>query len=276
MRIDSHVHFWRYRPREYAWIDDSMSVLRRDFLPEDARREMEDAEIDGCIAVQARQTLEETGWLLDLADAHPFIAGVIGWVDLTAGDAAAQLKRFSDRRKFAGVRHILQGESDDRFMLRPDFCRGLALLQDFDLTYDLLIYPRHLPFATQLVSQFPRQRFVLDHLAKPAIRSGALDEWERDLRRLSSLPNVCAKVSGLVTEAEWTSWTIDQIRPCLDIAFDCFGVDRIVAGSDWPVCTLAAGYRRVIAMIDDYVAERSRVDRDAVMGGNALRLWKLH
>ena len=254
-----------------------MHILRRDFLPEDAHAEMEKAAVDHCIAVQARQTLEETQWLLDLADTHSFIAGVIGWVDLTAADAADRLKQFSNRRKFAGVRHVLQSESDDRFMLRPDFCRGIGLLQDFDLTYDLLIYPRHLPFATQLVSTFPRQRFVLDHMAKPPIRgdSGAMDDWERQLRTLSSLPNVCAKLSGLVTEAVWTSWAADQIRSCLDIAFDCFGPYRLVAGSDWPVCTLAAGYSRVIAIIADYVAQRPQVEQDAVLGSNALRFWKL-
>jgi L-fuconolactonase len=276
MRIDSHLHFWRYDPGEYGWIDDSMAPLRRDFLPSDALGEMVRAGIDAGVAVQARQTLEETEWLLDLADAHPFIAGVVGWVDLRADDVAGQLERFSDRRKLVGVRHIVQGESDDRFMLRPDFCRGIALLENLNLTYDILIYPKHLPAAAELVSRFPRVCFILDHLAKPGIRAGAMEEWEQGLRRLAAFPNVFAKLSGLVTEADWTSWTSDHIEPYLDVAFDCFGADRLLAGSDWPVCTLAAPYERTIASIDEYVAARSLVEQEAVMGGNALRCWSLH
>ena len=237
---------------------------------------MELARIDGCIAVQARQTLEETRWLLELADAHPFITGVVGWVDLQADDAQGQLERFASHRKLVGVRHIVQSEADDRFMLRPDFCRGIALLEHLDLAYDILIYPRQLPSAAELVSRFSRQRFVLDHLAKPGIRAGALEEWERGLRQLAAFPNVFAKLSGLVTEADWTAWTVDQITPCLDVAFDCFGADRLLAGSDWPVCTLAADYRRTIAIIDTYLDGRSPYEREAVMGGNAARCWNLH
>ena len=171
MKIDSHQHFWRYTAAEYGWIDDSMSALRRDFLPSEFRREMERASVDGCIAVQARQTLGETEWLLELADANPFVAGVIGWIDLQADAAAEQLSRFAAHPKLVGVRHIVQDEPDDRFMLRPAFCRGISLLESRDLTYDILIYPRHLPAAAELVARFGRQRFVLDHLAKPDIRA---------------------------------------------------------------------------------------------------------
>jgi L-fuconolactonase len=276
VRIDSHQHFWRYTPAEYAWIDDSLAALRRDFLPSDLRREMEVAAVDACVAVQARQTLEETRWLLELAGTHPFVAGVIGWIDLQADDAAGQLELFVDHPKLLGLRHIVQGEPDDRFMLRPAFCRGVSLLEDRDLTYDILIYPKHLPVAAELVSRFPRQRFVLDHLAKPQIRSREIRDWEKGIRALAAFPNVFCKLSGLVTEADWTRWTPDDIRPYLDVAFNCFGARRLLAGSDWPVCTVAADYRRTIALVDDYMNERPAAERDAVMGENAARLWRLH
>ncbi len=276
MRIDSHQHFWRHTAAEYPWIDDSMGALRRDFLPADARLEMDRASVDACVAVQARQTLDETRWLLELADANPFIAGVIGWVDLQADDASEQLEQFVDHPKFVGVRHIVQAESDDRFMLRPGFCRGISLLEDRDLTYDILIYPKHLPAAAELVSRFRRQRFVLDHLAKPDIRAGDMREWEKGIRELAAYPFVFCKLSGLVTEADWTRWTPDDLRPYLDVAFDCFGAHRLLAGSDWPVCTVAADYARTVAVIDDYMAERPPAERASVMGDNAVRLWGLH
>jgi L-fuconolactonase len=275
VRVDAHIHFWRYTADEYRWIDEPMAGLRRDFLPADLRGEMDDAGVDVSVAVQARQTLEETRWLLELARMHPFVAGVIGWVDLQAEDAVDQLDAFADQRKLVGVRHIVQGEPDDRFMLRPSFCRGIALLEDRELTYDVLIYPRHLGVAADLVARFTRQRFVLDHLAKPNIRAGEIREWEKGMRELAAFPLVFCKLSGLVTEADWARWTPADIRPYMDVAFDCFGADRLLAGSDWPVCTVAAGYRRAIALIDGYMADRPLAERDAVMGGNAARLWRL-
>jgi L-fuconolactonase len=276
MRLDAHQHFWRYSAAEYGWIDGSMAALRRDFLPVDARREMDLAGIDACVAVQARQTLEETRWLLGLADTHPFVAGVIGWIDLQAVDAAEQLDSFVGHAKLVGVRHIVQDESDDRFMLRPAFCHGISLLHDRDLTYDILIYPRQLPAAAELVARFPRQRFVLDHLAKPDIRSRKIQEWEKAIRALAAFPLVFCKASGLVTEAEWANWTPSDIRPYLDVVYDCFGPHRLLAGSDWPVCTVAADYQRTIALIDDYMKDKPHVEQEAVMGGNAARLWRLH
>jgi L-fuconolactonase len=275
LRIDSHQHFWRYDAAEYEWIDDSMPGLRRDFLPKDLQREMARARFDACIAVQARQTLEETRWLLSLADAHPFIAGVVGWVDLQADDARAQLERFAGHPKLVGIRHIVQSEPDDRFLLRPEFCRGISLLHEFGLAYDILIYSRHLPAAAEFVARFDRQRFVLDHLAKPPIRSGEIDAWARDLHRLAAFPNVMAKLSGLVTEADRKAWTPEHIRPYLDVAFDCFGADRLMVGSDWPVCTVAADYAATIGIVADYVSRLSRDERDAVLGGNAQRFWNL-
>ena len=253
-----------------------MASLRRDFLPADARREMERASVDACVAVQARQTLEETDWLLALADANPFVVAVIGWVDLQADDAADQLARLATKPKLVGIRHVVQSEPDDRFMLRPAFCRGIASLEGFGLTYDILIYPKHLRVAADLVARFDRQPFVLDHLAKPDIRGGEIREWERGVRELAKFPLVYCKLSGLVTEADWKRWTPDEIRPYLDIAFDCFGPRRLLGGSDWPVCTVAADYARTIALLDDYMASKPLTERDAVMGGNAARLWRLH
>jgi L-fuconolactonase len=273
--IDAHQHFWTYQAVEYGWIDDSMAALRRDFLPADAKREMTRAGVDRCVAVQARQSIEETQWLLSLADTHPHIAGVVGWFDLQSADVRAKLDRLAAHPKLVGVRHIVQSEADDRFLLRPAFCRGIAQLEAFNLAYDLLIYPRHLPVASEFVSQFARQRFVLDHLAKPNIRGGERHEWERDLRRLASHPNVYAKLSGLVTEADWVHWMPAQIRPYLDVAFDCFGAERLMIGSDWPVCTAAADYARTMAVVTDYVCALGSADRDAVLGDNAQRFWSL-
>jgi len=274
-RIDAHQHFWRYTPADYPWIDDAMAGLRRDCLPDEAQREMAGAGVDACVAVQARQTLEETRGLLALAAAYPAIVGVVGWIDLQAPDARRQLDLFADDPKLVGIRHIVQSEPDDRFMLRPAFCDGIALLEEFGLAYDILIYPRHLPAATELAERFAGQRFVLDHLGKPDIRRGELRAWERDIRALAACANVSAKLSGLVTEADWGAWTARDIRPYLDVAFDCFGAERLMIGSDWPVCTVAADYARVMAVISDYLADRPAQQRDAVLGGNAQRFYNL-
>lgn len=275
MRIDSHQHFWRYDPREYDWIDERMGVLKRDFLPQQLRPELEKAGFDACVAVQARQTLEETRWLLELADRHAFIVGVVGWVDLRAHDVAGQLERFAERRKLVGIRHVVQGEPDDRFLLRPDFCRGIEVLQTRSLAYDILIYPRHLKTATEFAQRFPGMRFVLDHLAKPDIKGGDIGAWARDLRGLAGLPHVSCKLSGLVTEADWQHWTPEQIRPCLEAAFDCFGPERLLIGSDWPVCTLASDYAGTMGVVLDYLERRLPAERDGILGGNAARFWKL-
>jgi len=275
IRIDAHQHFWRYTAAEYGWIDDSMAPLRRDYLPPDLRHEMARAGFDACVAVQARSTIEETRWLLALAHAHPFIAGVVGWIDLQSAGARAQLAALADEVKLVGIRHIVQAERDDRVMLGPAFCAGIALLEEFGLAYDILIYSRHLTMAAELADRFPAQRFVLDHLAKPHVRSRAIEAWEKDLRELALRPNVWAKVSGLVTEADWNTWTAAALRPYLDVAFDCFGAERLMIGSDWPVCTIAGDYARTMRVVVDYVADRPAHERDAVLGGNAQRFWNL-
>jgi L-fuconolactonase len=273
MIVDAHQHFWHYNPREYDWIDERMHALKRDFMPDDLLPHMEQAGVDATIAVQTRQTTEETDWLLRLAGAHPFIAGVVGWIDLRADDVEASVAQLRDQPRLAGIRHIVQSEPDDRFLLDPAFGRGIAALGRAGLPYDVLIYPRHLPVAAEFVSRFPAQTFVLDHLAKPEIRTGAIDDWTRDLRRLAGAPNVWCKLSGLVTEADWQAWTPEQIHPYLDVAFDCFGAERLIAGSDWPVCTVAADYSRTMAVVRDYLGAFTSREREAVLGGNARSVY---
>jgi len=275
MRIDSHQHFWRYSPDEYGWIDDSMAALRRDFLPGVLKLELESGGFQGSVAVQARQSLEETRWLLELAQRSSSILGVVGWVDLRSPEVRSQLKGFAGNPKLVGVRHIVQAEPDDRFLVQPEFLRGISVLEEFDLAYDILIYARHLPVAAEFVARFPRQRFVLDHLAKPPIKSGAIDSWAQGIRRMAAFPNVFCKLSGLVTEADWQRWEPEQIEPYLDVAFESFGPDRLMIGSDWPVCLVAASYARAIQVVESYVLRSNPEWGDGVLGGNARRFYRL-
>jgi len=275
MRIDAHQHFWRYTPDEYGWIDDSMSQLRRDFLPSDLQPELERAGFDGCIAVQARQTIEETRWLLELAANSQFILGVIGWADLQSDNVRTHLKEFSLNPKLLGVRHAVQGEPDDSFMLRAEFQRGVATLEEFGLTYDILIYPRHLPVAAEFVKRFPQLRFVLDHLAKPFIKRGEIEPWRSNLRRLADFSNVYCKLSGMVTEADWQAWTAEQIAPYLKTALECFGAERLMIRSDWPVCTVAGSYARTMNLVIEFFKGYPDAQRDAVLGGTAAKFWRL-
>jgi L-fuconolactonase len=274
MRIDAHQHFWIYNAREYAWLDETMASLRRDFLPSEFEPLLQKGEFQGSVVVQVRQTLEETRWMLELAERHPFILGVVGWVDLRSARLRADLESFTNAPKLVGIRHIVQAEPDD-FLLQPDFLRGISLLEEFDFAYDLLIYSKHLPAAAEFVSRFPRQRFVLDHLAKPPIKSGAVDEWARGIRDLAAFPNLYAKVSGLVTEADWQAWKAEDFRPYLDVAFESFGPDRLMIGSDWPVCTVAAPYETTVNLVKDYLGKYSPEEREAVLGGNAAKFWRL-
>jgi len=275
MRIDAHQHFWRYNADEYGWIDDSMASLRRDFLPADLKAELEGAGFNGAIAVQARQTLEETRWLLERAASSSHVLGVVGWVDLRSPNVRSQLAEFAGKPKFLGVRHIVQSEPDDRFLLQPEFLRGIAALEEFDLSYDILIYPRHLPGAAEFVKRFPRQRFVLDHLAKPLIKSGSLQPWQSGIRELAQNTNVFCKLSGLVTEADWKNWKSSDFDTYLDIALESFGRDRLMIGSDWPVCTVAGSYSQVMGIVVEYLGKYREDVRVAIVGENAATCWKL-
>ncbi len=271
--IDAHQHYWHYDKHAYGWIDDAMAAIRRDFLPPHAKAEMDRAGVSASIAVQARQTLEETRWLLDLAGEHPFIRGVVGWIDLR-GDVDAQLAGFSSDRALVGLRHIVQAEPDG-FLEDAAFRAGLARLEPAGLAYDILVHARQLPQAISLVRRFPRQRFVLDHLGKPDVRGGGFEAWQRHLRDVAAVPGVCCKLSGLVTEADWQTWTPGQLRPYLDAALDAFGPDRIMIGSDWPVCLVAAPYAEVIDLVRDAMSEYAAAERERMLGGTAIDFWNL-
>jgi L-fuconolactonase len=273
--IDSHQHFWKYSAVEYGWIDESMAALRRDFLPGDAHAVMAPAGVAGTIAVQARQTGAETAWLIELAAGDPFIRGVVGWLDLAAADVERQLERAAQEPCLVGLRHVVQAEAEG-FLDRPAFRRGVAALERYDFVYDILIYARQMREATRFAAAFPRQRFVLDHLGKPDIRGGGFDAWRRDLCALAALPQVWCKLSGLVTEADWRTWSAGQLRPYLDAALEAFGPSRVMFGSDWPVCTVAASYAQVVSLVRDAVSEYSANEQAQILGKTAEQayLWK--
>jgi L-fuconolactonase len=275
MSIDSHQHFWRYDPGQHGWIDETMGVLKRDFLPEQLASELDANKMDASIAVQADQSEQETLFLLDLAKRSRRIAGVVGWVDLVSPRLDDRLKFFSQFEKLRGVRHVAQSEPDDRFLVRPDFTRGISRLQKFGFTYDILIYPKQLPAAIELVAKFPKQRFVLDHLAKPEIKTKNIAAWATLMGSMGRNPNVYCKLSGLVTEADWRCWSPANFDPLLDVVFEAFGVDRLMFGSDWPVCLLAASYKQVKDIIADFVERKAPKAKEKIFGANAVRFYDL-
>jgi len=273
MRLDAHQHFWRYNPREHVWMTAAMDALRRDFLPDDLEPLLQQAEVDGTIAVQARQNVRETAWLLSVADATSFVKGVVGWVDLRSPRAEEQLEFYGRHAALRGIRHVVHDEPDDQFIVGPDFLRGLGLLGEFNLTYDLLLFPRHLPYACEVAERFPHQTFILDHIAKPPINDRTLTPWDRDIERLAAYPNVYCKVSGLVTEAAWGRWTPQDFAPYLDCVFACFGPRRVMFGSDWPVCTLSADYTTVRRLVTDYIQRFLPEVREDILGHTAARCY---
>jgi L-fuconolactonase len=275
MKIDSHQHFWRYDAARDAWITDSMAVLKRDFLPDDLAEELKANGIDASIAVQADPSENDTTFLLELAEKHQRIAGVVGWVDLLSTRVAERLEYFSRFPKLRGFRHIAQAEPDDRFLAREQFVKGVAQLCAFGFAYDILIYPRQLPAAIDLVKRLPEQRFVIDHMAKPEVKSAKTSPWAAQMREISQNKNVSCKISGLVTEADWKHWKADDFKPYLDAVFGAFGADRLMFGSDWPVCLLAATYGQVKQLIEHYVKVFSQSDQDKIFGGNAARFYGL-
>jgi L-fuconolactonase len=275
MNIDAHQHFWRFDPRRDTWIGSEMSVLKQDFLPQDLLPLLAANGMEASIAVQADQSERETEFLLDCAARHPEIAGVVGWIDLRAPNVRERLAYFSRFEKLRGVRHIVQSEPDDRFLLREDFCRGIRCLREFRLTYDVLIYPKQLAAASEFVARFPDQPFVIDHLAKPDVRTKDLTNWSSCVRAIAACPNVSCKLSGLVTECDWRNWTPADCKPCLDLVFDAFGIERLMFGSDWPVCLLAGSYAQVKSLITDYTSGLAQADREKIFGLNAARIYGL-
>ena len=274
MRIDSHQHFWKFDPVRHAWIDSSMQNIAKDFLPKDLKPLLETNLMDGCIAVQADQSETETQFLLGLAEENSFIKGVVGWVDLSAEDLSQRLEVFSKNPLFKGVRHVLQAEKEG-FMLKDQFLRGISELKNFNLTYDILIYPNQLEEARLLIEKNPDQPFVLDHLAKPYIKQQKIKNWASDIKELAKYKNVYCKLSGMVTEADWNHWQFENFKKYLSVAFDTFGSDRLMFGSDWPVCLLAGSYEHVVKIIDLFIENLEQEEKNNIMGGNACNFYNL-
>lgn len=274
MKIDAHQHFWQFDPVRDAWIDDAMSVIRRDFLPEDLQPLLTANGIDGCVAVQADQSETETEFLLDLAAKNEHIKGVVGWVDLRKKNVKERLAHYAKNQLFKGVRHIAQGEADD-FLLRPDVQHGIGFLAHYDLTYDILVFARQLPAVIELVKAFPQQKFVLDHLAKPQISQGLDKEWQGHIAALVEYPNVFCKLSGMVTETDNFKWKKSDFTPFLDVIFTSFGTDRVMYGSDWPVCLLAADYGKQLNILQEYISDFPEFEQSKIMGGNAASFYNL-
>ncbi len=275
MRIDAHQHFWQYNQEEYGWISYDMNCLKRDFLPDDLSKILQKNDVEGSIAVQARQTLAETQWLVELADSNDMIKGVVGWVDLCSRDLERQLEWFSQHPKLKGVRHVLHDEPDDRFMLRRDFLKGIGMLKNYGLKYDILIFEKHLPHTIEMVKKFPDQSFVVDHIGKPRIKDQVFSPWRENVQILSGLPNIYCKLSGMITEADWNNWTYDDIIPYMDICLDAFGPDRLMIGSDWPVCTAAGEYSDVIAIVRRFISDLSDQEQDQILGTTCSSFYNI-
>lgn len=276
-RIDAHQHLWRYTPAEYGWIDEPMAALRRDFGADDLKLAMDAAGIAGAVAVQARQTLEETRWLLDLAEKNDFIRGVVGWAPIAGEEFPECMEEFDGRDKLKGLRHVIQGERDENYILRADFNSGITAMQGSGLVYDILIFERHLPQTVDFVDEHPKQIFVVDHVAKPLIAAGKLEPWATHMRELARREHVFCKVSGLVTEADWVGKTVslDTLRPYLDVVVEAFGPERLMAGSDWPVCLVGTEYGAWFRMLEEYFKGFSEGEREAVFGETASWVYGL-
>jgi len=275
MIIDSHHHFWKYDPIEYDWIDDSMKVIRKDFLPESLELTIREAGVDGVISVQARQSVEETSWLLEMARQNKFIKGVVGWLPLINDDIEVELEKYSGNKLLKGLRHVIQGEPDPKFMLRKDFNSGVSLLKKYSMAYDILIVERQLPNMIRFVDQHPDQVFVLDHIAKPLIAKHELSLWKENIQELARRENVSCKISGMVTEADFNSWTPQQLQPYFVVVLEAFGADRLLFGSDWPVCLVATSYKNWMDLVQKSISELSKIEQAQIMGENAIRLYQL-
>ncbi|MHB8208007.1 amidohydrolase family protein [Mucilaginibacter sp.] len=275
LRIDSHQHFWKYDPVRYDWIDDSMSVIQKDFLPQDLAPILKANNFNGCITVQSDQSEQENEFQLANANQHGFIKGVVGWVDLQSPKIEERLDYYQQFEKLKGFRHILQGEPQRDFMLRPDFLKGISLLKKYGYTYDILILPDQLEYTAEFVAQFPDQRFVIDHIAKPNIKKKELKEWEKGIRAIAAFENVYCKVSGMVTEDDWHNWQPADFNNYLEVVTNSFGTKRLMYGSDWPVCKIAADYEQVVDIVKGYFLAFSQTEQQAFFGGNAIEFYNI-
>lgn len=276
-RIDAHQHCWQFDPVRDSWItEDEMSAIRHDFMPVDLKPLLDRNQLDGSVLVQTCQDESDNDFMLKLAEENSFIKGVVGWVDLRADDVEERLKYYKDNfPKLKGFRHVLQGEPDERYMLRDDFKQGISLLNKYGFTYDILIYPIHVKYASKLVAEYPEQKFVVDHLAKPYIKRGEIEPWKSDMEELALYQNVCCKVSGFLTEADWHNWRTDDFTPYLDVVFNAFGTNRVMYGSDWPVCVVAGGYNRAFEILQLYLSKFRPEEQELFFGGNAAKFYNL-
>ncbi len=274
LTIDAHQHFWKYHPDRHAWIDDAMKVIRQNFMPEELQPILQENNIDGCVSVQADQTEAETDFLTALAKDNTFIKGIVGWVDLKAANIVDRLAHYNQFSIIKGFRHIMQGQAEG-FMLQHDFLNGIRALKEFGYTYDILIYADQLQEAIELVKKNPDQLFVIDHLAKPTIKAGLIDNWRRDMQTIAKYENVYCKLSGMVTEADYENWKPDELTPYLEVVTNAFGTNKIMFGSDWPVCLVAASYKRTIDVVKDYFKTFSKEEQEKIFGQNAIRFYQL-
>src|SRR5690606_25470987 len=275
MIIDSHQHFWQYEPAKHAWIDDAMAIIRKDFEPSDLATVYKEHGVDGCVAVQADQTIAETDFLLKLSDEHDFIKGVVGWIDLRDANLQNQLEAYQSKQKLKGFRHVVQGEADPNFLLRPNFLSGISLLEKYNYTYDILIFPHQLGATLEFVKRFPNQKFIIDHIAKPYIKDGFFDGWAVLMREIGKQKNVFCKVSGMITEADYNLWTPEQIEPYMQLVLEAFGPERLLFGSDWPVCLVAGNYQQVKSLVTDFISKLSESEQKQITGMNAMKFYNL-
>jgi L-fuconolactonase len=275
MIIDTHQHFWEYEPEKHAWLDDNMKKIRRDFLPEELDSVYKKNKIDGCIAVQADQTEEENRFLVNLSEKNDFIKGIIGWVDFRSEDISDRLQQYSRLPKMKGFRHIVQGEPDPNFILGKKFFNGISALEKHDFVYEILVFPYQLGAVLEFVKKFPNQKFVIDHLAKPYIKNGYFDGWAILMQEIAKCENVYCKISGMVTEADYSNWSYEQLQPYMDWVFEHFGAERLMFGSDWPVCLVAAEYEKVKNIAATYVEKLSTAEQDQFWWRSASEFYSL-
>ena len=273
--IDTHHHFWNYSAKEYDWINDDMKAIRKDYLPVDLLKEIKAAGVDGAVSVQARQTVEESDWLLGMAEKNDFLKGVVGWVDLRGKGVDKDLERLAKHKKFKGVRHVVQGEPDDNFILGAAFNEGIKKLLKYDLRYDILILEKHLKPSIAFVAKHPKQVFILDHIAKPRIKERILSPWRENMMELAKRPNVYCKISGMLTEADWKKWSAADLAPYFDTTLQAFGPKRLMLGSDWPVMLVAGKYKQWVDMVKQVVSRYSAAEQERILFKNAVEAYKL-
>jgi L-fuconolactonase len=275
LRIDSHQHFWHYDPAKHVWMNDNMVVLKTDYLPNDLEPLLKKCDLDGCVAVQANQAEVENDFLLGLANQHDFIKGIVGWIDLRAENLSERLEYYQQFPKIKGFRHVIHDEPKLDFMLQSSFMKGVSVLKNYSYTYDILIFAEHLPSTLTFVKSHQNQPFVIDHIAKPNIKSGEIDIWKKQIKEVATFENVHCKISGMVTEADWQNWRKEDFTKYLDMVVEAFGTKRIMYGSDWPVCTLAANYEQQFNIVKEYFASFSEVEQEQFFGGNASKFYQL-